>query len=206
LHSFVKPTRITLSAAKNITQLITNVIVGDMRPVNLVEGHNFRKLIEAIAPGYNLPGRSTFTRKIEVDFLECKTKMKSIFKNAKNIALTTDMWSSVKMASFVGVTAHFLDTSNFKLKLYMLATKEVAESHTGENLGAWIEAILAEYEISPFQVTAIVTDNGANIVKACGLLKEKFPHWSHISCAAHTLQLCVKEALQLQQVKQAVGK
>ena len=53
-------------------------------------------------------------------------------------------------------------------------------------------------------MTAIVIDNGANIVKALKILKEKYK-WSHISCAAHTLQLCVKDAINNPQVKAAFG-
>jgi len=54
------------------------------------------------------------------------------------------------------------------------------------------------------QIAGIVSDNDANIVNACDKLKEKYG-WVHVRCAAHTLELCLKEAFHIPQVKSANG-
>jgi len=67
-----------------------------------------------------------------------------------------------------------------------------------------LEAVLEDYELSPYQIVGIVSDNDANIVNACDKLKEKYG-WIHVRCAAHTLELCFKEAFDIPQVESAIG-
>ena len=78
-------------------------------------------------------------------------------------------------------------------------------THTGDNIATWLEEVLREYEIPTSKIVAIVTDNGSNIVKACTTLNEKYG-WHHVRCAAHTLQLCIKPALEGQEIKSTLGK
>lgn len=198
---------VTLNLSKKITQLITNVIVGDLWPINLVEGHHFRQLINALVPGYSMPSRTNFTQRVEDSFLQAKQVIKTRLKTCKALTLTTDLWSSCTMQSYLGVTAHFIDVEvpDFKLCNLVLATKEVLQSHTGDNLAAWLEAILLDYEIAPAQVIATVTDNSTNMVSACSDLNEKY-RWVEVRCLTHKLQLCVKDGLDISQVKRAIGK
>ena len=63
MHTFMKPPP-SKAKTETITKLITNVIVGDLRPVSLVEGKHFKTLINYLAPGYVIPSRHTFTRQI----------------------------------------------------------------------------------------------------------------------------------------------
>ena len=79
------------------------------------------------------------------------------------------------------------------------------ESHPGENLVFWLQTVLADYEISPDKVTAIIIDNGSNIIKAGDILKEKY-FWISTRCAAHTLQLSVKEPFKIPQIKSTFSK
>jgi len=55
---------VTPARSKKITELIINTIVGDLRPISLVERENFKKLIDELAPDYEIPSRCTVTRKI----------------------------------------------------------------------------------------------------------------------------------------------
>lgn len=61
------------------------------------------------------------------------------------------------------------------------------EHHTGDHLKDVIEEILKNFKIEPFQISAIVIDNGSNIVSACKKLAV-----SYLNCFAHTLQLAIK--------------
>ncbi|XP_077972386.1 E3 SUMO-protein ligase ZBED1-like [Styela clava] len=107
------------------------------------------------------------------------------------------------MQSFLGVTLHYKN-EDFELINLVLATKEVNDVHTYLHIVEWLEAVIEDYEMSPQQIVAIVTDNGANVVNACRKLKEKYG-WIHIRCAAHTLQLCLKQAFDIPLIKSAIG-
>ena len=196
-------TPVTPSKSKRVTELILNLIIGGVRPISLVEDEDFKIFVNEVVPGYNLPTCRTFTRKLEEKLTTCKASIRNLLRDVKYASTTTDLWSSITMDSFLGVTMHFVD-AEFKLVNLVLATKEVSGAHTGENIAAWLEAILEDYEVSPCKVVAVVTDNGANMVKACNMLREKHG-WQHVRCAAHTLQLCVKPALEIQEIKSAIG-
>ena len=150
--------------------------------------------MKQLAPGYDLLAQSTFTRKIELKEKNCLLQLKKLFAN-NYVGLTAD-WSEMNFRSFTTVTAHCIPSTadSTAMMNYVLATKHVFEGHTGSNIADWIRSILQEVCIDPNKVAALVNDNGANMVLAAELLN--FEHgWEHIRCAAHTLQLCIKDVL-----------
>ena len=63
-----------------------------------------------------------------------------------------------------------------------------------------MECVLKEWNIKMNTVTAITTDNGANITSAVQMLD-----LTHIPCFSHTLQLAVEKVLKLPVVVKAVA-
>ena len=51
--------------AEGITQRICNMVTTDMLPINVVDGQGFREVIQYIAPGYDIPSRTTITTCVE---------------------------------------------------------------------------------------------------------------------------------------------
>lgn len=110
---------------------------------------------------------------------------KQKFLQVANITLTTDVWTeTMTTTSFLGVTGHFLEDN--KLNSVSIGVIELDQSHTSKYLGECISLVCEEWNISPTKVTAIVTDNGANIVKA---VVDIFGKNKHLPCFAHTLDL-----------------
>lgn len=68
---------------------------------------------------------------------------------------------------------------------------------TGETQNAdFIYSILQEVvveEVGVEHVVQIVTDNGSNYKKACEKLTQKYPHITWQPCAAHTINLMLKD-------------
>lgn len=204
LGSFYGPTStLTPTKKKKITELIVNVIVGDMRPICMVEGIHFKKLMKELAPNYEVPSRSTITESIENKFSCVKNRMKEILRTVKHAALTLDIWSSIAMNSYMGVTLHYVDDM-FHMKKLVLATKEFNECHSGHNIMSWLDSVVRDFGIPPHVITSVTTDNASNMAVACRLLKEKYK-WFHLKCAAHTLQLCLRKPFDLPQVRDAIG-
>ncbi|CAH1972665.1 unnamed protein product [Acanthoscelides obtectus] len=80
---------------------------------------------------------------------------------------------------------------------------ELDQRHTSEYLGQCLSSICEEWNISDLKITTVVTDNGANIVKA---VSDLFGKNRHLPCFAHTLDLVASKITDSEDVKPLVVK
>ena len=112
------------------------------------------------------------------------------------------MWiSSVNQESFLGLTIHYIN-SDWKLCNFLLDIIPFTISHSGMNIANEIMHVLNEFNISN-KVIALTTDNESAML-VCGreigsALDSEFSSmiFSHYHCAAHVLNLGVKQGLKL---------
>lgn len=118
------------------------------------------------------------------------TAFKQKLKSVEHVTLTTDIWTDFQMKSFLGVTLHYL--SDQQLRSATLGVVELSETHTADYISDKLLTTLNEWEISLDIILAVVTDNGANIVKA---ITNTFGKNRHIPCFAHTLNLVCENTI-----------
>ncbi|KAK7912577.1 hypothetical protein WMY93_012788 [Mugilogobius chulae] len=190
--------------AAELTNSVLEMLVLDMRPINMVEGEGFKKMIEKFYPSYKLPSRTHFTKLMEKKYSESMDKVKETLKNISGkLTLTTDAWTSIATEAYLGVTCHFIN-EQWELTSINLTTMPLQERHTAENIASWIEDVVEKFDISMSKVLVIVHDNAANVVAALRMLEEKHGV-SSLRCAGHTLQLVVNHALKEQQITRTLG-
>ncbi|KAK0143482.1 putative AC transposase [Merluccius polli] len=117
---------------------------------------------------YTPISRTTITSKaIPQLVMRVKECIKSSLVDQKSISLTADIWSDRTMRSYLGVTAHVLNSSSsgYTLKAYLLECWRFKGRHSSENISAAFDEILDDYNISE-KVHFIITDNAANMKKA----------------------------------------
>lgn len=137
--------------------------------------------------------------KYDVLFDTLKMKLSGV----KTLTLTTDIWTdTLNTKSYLGVTCHFLH--EMKLKSINLKIMALNESHTSDYIGQCLTQVLEEWCIPNEKVTAVVTDNGKNIVKA---VSDIFSQNKHLPCFAHTLYLvAVKVTYENEKIKPLLEK
>ncbi|XP_036149072.1 uncharacterized protein LOC118647741 [Monomorium pharaonis] len=151
--------------AGKITNSILFMIAKDNLPFATVEKEGFRNLMHTIIPLYKIPSRKTITTLIEEKYMMLSTIIKERLSLIENITLTADVWTdTLNTKSYLGVTGHYAweDT----MKSVTISVTELTQRHTAEYLGKWLFKICNEWGIKTDTITVIVTDNGANIVKA----------------------------------------
>lgn len=203
LDNYFAPTATSsLSATRHeaITQKLISFICKDMRPISVVDGAGFREFCQAMEPRYRIPSRGTVTNRIVEVYNSTSDKIKESIKG-KDVALTTDGWTSIATASYVTVTAHWIN-DDWEMLNNVLKTKELKVSHTAENVGECIQAILDVFGIERGSVIAITTDNATNYVNAVErhLLTENIP------CVAHTINLAVRKGLAVRAIEIPVSR
>ncbi|XP_039261082.2 E3 SUMO-protein ligase ZBED1-like [Styela clava] len=190
---------VTPMEAKRIDDGIVNMVVGDLRPINIVSGRYFQNLVAMLAPpGYTIPSRQTITTKVEDLYREKKEVVMNELLNATYVALTTDAWTSIKHESYLCVTAHIL-SQDFNINSFVLSTKQLDDKQTGENIAGWIQEIVSDFGVPFSKIVSITTDNGSNMIAAVNLLKREH-NLNAIRCAAHTLQLCLQRGFALRDI------
>lgn len=115
-----------------------------MRPVSVVEGKGFKNLIEILESGYTVPACETIMYTLTTKYDELKGKVLELAQCSEALSLTTDMWTSFRMESYMTVTAHFI---NWKLQSLVLETKQMEEAHTGKNTATRLSEIADSFGI-----------------------------------------------------------
>ncbi|XP_071056773.1 E3 SUMO-protein ligase ZBED1-like [Onthophagus taurus] len=174
-----------------ITNSILFMICKDMQPFSIVESEGFRQLMKLVVPQYKIPSRQTLTRRLDAkyDSLESVVKVKLSFVDS--VAITTDIWSdTMQIRSFLGITVHY--ASDGKMFSFTLGVCDLEHRHTAEYLAEKLMETCNQWNIPKEKITAVVTDNGANIVKAVHIA---FGKHVHMACCAHTLNLVAEKSI-----------
>ena len=202
LDSFVKKHFPKIQTEK--TQAVIEWIVLDMQAFQVVEGQAFHKMLSILDPQYQVPGRKNVKNVILKQFEKKRERIASFIKNILGkVALTTDIWSSLKFEGFLGITIHFID-ENWVLKHFTLDIFRFKGSHTGQAIADEIYKILVEFGLET-KTIAIITDNGSNMVLGARLLKSTLTNsFIHCRCVAHVLNLMVGAELKI--VKEQIKK
>ena len=189
----------TSQRAIAITDAVAKFVVVDMKTLSIVSGEGFLNLMKVIDSRYVVPSRNTVLEKNIVPmYHQTVGHVMSDMNKAVRHAFTTDAWTSINMDSFITTTCHFIEPTTFTLVSKVLDTKHVSLSHTADNLATEMREVADKWGMKD---PVAVTDNAANVVKGCEV--GEFPH---IGCFAHTMNIAVNKALQVNEVKSLIGK
>lgn len=186
-------------------------------PLAVLDSKGFKTLTAQIFSGLDMP--TVTSRNIMGLVSEKYNEMKSVMvKSFKNRILCLKIDTATRCnRGILCVNVQFIDHGEIRVKT--LGLVELKQSHTSKYICDEVKAILSEFSISKEQIYSVTTDNGRNMIKAVELLssgdvdnegdadgKENFDEGmlnnlklhsvQSVKCAAHTLQLAVKDFLQ----------
>lgn len=101
---------------------------------------------------------------IEKTFQKMKEDGTEILQHVQNVCTTADIWTA-HHGSFIGITCHWIESDTLDRKSAALACERIRGCHTYDVIAAKISQVHAEFHIQG-KVSATVTDNGSNFVKA----------------------------------------
>ena len=187
---FVGQSGMPLTKARKdfITGKLVQMCAQDCRPMSIVEGQGFKEFCAALNPQYKVPVKATVKAHLESRYNEKKAELISQLKE-KDVAFTTDLWTSHGKQAYITVTYHYIN-DDWMMRSGVLATKHMPETHTGLHIAQRIDQIRNEFGIAKENVAGITRDNAANMDVAMAELG--FPD---TSCFGHTLQLAINAAL-----------
>uniref|UniRef100_A0A914VVQ0 BED-type domain-containing protein n=1 Tax=Plectus sambesii TaxID=2011161 RepID=A0A914VVQ0_9BILA len=85
--------------------------------LNAVESAEFKRLMAAASPGYNVKSRQTVTNRIIQFATTAHRDLKARLQAAKSFSVGIDIWTAPGMSkSYLAMTAHFYDEQDEKLR------------------------------------------------------------------------------------------
>ena len=158
----------------------------DLQPFSMIEDAGFRNFLLQNAiikhidelPTADAISRSALNDIYDATFEVVRTK---ISQAPYTVSMTADMWTdNYRRRSYITFTLHFYDC-DYNLQSLTLRTALFDISHTGEHVKNAMDITAAKFGLVNKKIV-YVTDNGANIVKACRLAKVE-----RAGCIAHAL-------------------
>jgi hypothetical protein len=127
-----------------ITKALTKWIVSDLQPFTVCEDKFFLEFVRLLNQQYHVPSRKTIRTDIFKFFESGKVTVKDVLENAPGaVSLTADIWTSLTMDSYCGVTAHFLN-DEWELKRLVLDVRPMPYPHTGAAIKTVLMDIIAD--------------------------------------------------------------
>ncbi|CAG4973134.1 unnamed protein product [Parnassius apollo] len=183
-----------LIRTQQLDEQLIKMIAKGYHAFRLVEEKEFQKFVDMLNPSYKLPTRKTLSESLLSKLYNrtIESMKKEIGgESATAVCITTDGWRSVTNDDYIGITVHFIDPETHILRTVMIDCLQFNESHTMINISEFLKEKFREWCIDQ-KICAIVSDNASNILGAV-----RIGGWRSIRCFAHTINLVVKDSLEI---------
>lgn len=94
-----------------------------------------------------LPSAKTTKETFCTKFEEGKEALRKKLEHVKMVSLTIDTWTSENQVAILGITVHWIDEA-WTLCERVLATEELQEEHSGDNMAARVHSVLCEFNLT----------------------------------------------------------
>jgi hypothetical protein len=116
----------------NLFVFFKNFIIQASMSFSLLNQESFLELVYLLDPRYVPPDRKTIRERIEVEYQCTFEKIKKILKNV-SINLTCDVWTSLVLDPYLGITAHYIDAS-WIFRSHILDVSVFPNPHDNESI------------------------------------------------------------------------
>lgn len=192
-------------ASSALQDAVVRWMVTTFKPISEVEHESFKTMMLTANAHAKVPTREKVCKLLDSYEDTARDGIRQLLRE-QYVSLTSDIWTSPSQEPYISLTTTHLDV-DFDLILLPLECALFTGSHTGLRILHKTEQMLERSSITPEQVSAMVIDNAAN-AKLAGNLAS----FDSMPCAAHTLQLTVKQVLEqpeiaalLKKVRKIVG-
>ena len=134
-----------------------------MLPLSTADSPAFRKLIGGVF-AIQVPGRKALTVHLDEVFDAMNLTLKGMLEKVTFVSTTADVWKA-NHKGFLGMTAHWIDPKTLQRCKAALSCSRLTGRNTYDVLAERIESIHRQFGLRG-KVTATITDNGSNFVKA----------------------------------------
>ncbi|KAG1689997.1 hypothetical protein DVH05_028508 [Phytophthora capsici] len=175
---------------ESISALLADLVFRTGIPFRVVDSSCMKAFVKALRPAYanRMPsGRSISGKHLDAKYNSLFTQLEKVVEESEWFSIVSDGWSNSKNAHFVNFIVIVPGSKPFFYKA--LYTGGVSQS--GENIAAEILKVIERFGAS--KCLSVITDNATNMQSAWKIIETKYPHIFANGCAAHVMNLLIKD-------------
>ena len=158
----------------------------------LADSDVFKEMIKSLNPAYaeSMPSARTLSGPLlDHQYAKCSVLLEEILEASDNLTLVSDGWTNIRGDHLVNFCIKASDRKPF---FYT----SINTSGITQNCEAVAGAIIKVFEdLGSHKFSCLITDNAPAMRAAWKLIEGKFPHISANGCAAHGVNLLIKDIL-----------
>lgn len=122
-EALVKSTKYDSNSRRkiNLDNTLLHMIATNLQPSSIVEDEGLKRFVNLSDSRYQLPNRRNLICKLPLKYEEVKTRVKDQLTGVGHVSLTTDIWTSRPMQSYITVTCHLIHHGNCSLLFWKLS-------------------------------------------------------------------------------------
>lgn len=183
---------LTEAKKKEIDMMLGKFIIRTGVSFRVVESAAFKDFVTALNPAYaaSMPSAKKVAGPLlDEQYSECMSVLEEILAGSENLTLVSDGWTNVKGDHLVNFC---IKAPNRKPFFY----RSIDTSGTSQDAGAIANEIISVVEeLGAEKFASVITDNAPVMKAAWRLIRSKFPSIAVYGCAAHCLNLLIKDML-----------
>lgn len=168
VESFERLTPLSRSSPhhKQLVDAVGDFILEDLKPVAVVDGSGFKKLMKAAEPRFTIPSHTYYSQIVfPQKYGEIKARVDSLLSAAQYCSITTDIWTAkYQTKGYLSLTCHVVD-NDWILRSNALSTAVLTTNHTGDKISITLNVLMVFWKIK-VKIVGSTTNNASNIKKA----------------------------------------
>ena len=120
-----------------------------------------------------------------------KSELVKELAGVEHCGITTDAWTSRTQQSFIGVTVHWVDKTEWTYHCRTISCEPMEGRHTAEELAKHLAKIINQMIPENTYIAAVATDTTAVMPN----MVHDHLHAEWIPCAGHLLQLAILDVV-----------
>lgn len=177
-----------------IDEAVANLFLRTGMSFRIADSPAWKHLITLLNPTYakNMPSARVISGTLlKKTYEKSKSTIKTILDESGCLILTSDGWANVNNDHIVNFTVKSKNNQSFFLK----SINTLGVSQTATTITNSICAVLEEVGVEKF--SAVITDNPNVMQAAWKLIEGRYPHIAAYGCAAHGVNLLIKDITNL---------
>lgn len=178
--------KIAVTESAKIDIAIARALYASGASFSFLKSKYWEEVFKMLRPSYQIPSAHALsTNLLNAEYERVQTERDQRLLESNNLSLITDGWTNIVGDGLINIII-CTPTPLFYKTVHRGTAKET---------GTYISNELLEVikEIGPQKFFLIVTDNASNMKAAWHIINTKYPHISCVGCAAHSLNLLLKD-------------